>query len=71
MFLVGGESSSGYQTLLSLMTDEECQDICEVDPHFDARKVPYLMYSTSGTTGPPKLAVQSQHSFTFTKEQLV
>ena len=53
------------------MTDEECQDICEVDPHFDARKVPYLMYSTSGTTGPPKLAVQSQHSFTFTKEQLV
>ena len=46
------------------MTDEECQDVSDIDPDFDARKVPFAMYHTSGTTGIPKCVVLSQFYFT-------
>ena len=47
------------------MTDEECQDVSDIDPDFDARKVPFAMYYTSGTTGLPKCIVRSHFSYIF------
>ena len=45
------------------MTDEECQDVSDTDPHFDARKEVFAMYYTTGTTGIPKCVVLSQYYF--------
>ena len=51
------------------MTDGECQDVSDIDPDFDARKVPFAMYYTSGTTDLPKCVVLSQFYFTFSASQ--
>ena len=52
-------------TLLSLMTDDEGQDVSDIDADFDAHKVPFTMYYTSGTTDLPKCVVFSHFFHTY------
>ena len=63
IFVVGEEKVQDVATLQSLMTEEECDDISDIDANFDARKTPFVLCYTSGTTGIPKGVLQPQYFF--------
>ena len=63
IFLVGEEAVQDVATLQSLMTDDECDDISDIDTNFDARETPFTLVYTSGTTGIPKGVLRSQYTY--------
>ena len=70
IFLVGESPTEYMSTLQSLLTNDECDDISDLNPNFDARQTPCTLLYTSGTTGIPKGVLQSQYFYTYILHQI-